>query len=836
MRLAFRACLRFHARHRWQAILTLLGIAMGVAVVMAVDIANGSARRAFELSLEQVTGKASHAIYGGPAGVPEALFTKLRRDLGVHQSAPVVVDRVRVRGETYVLLGIDPLAEIALNRYGVGLAGEADSGGLWQEDTVLLSSSDARALALGKGDELPMTYRGRQRILNVAGTFRGVTGGSPQGLILTDIATAQELLNRLGVLDRIDLILEEREAARIAAWLPEALTLAASDERAASKRRMAETFHLNLTAMSLLALLVGGLLIYNTMTFSVVRRRRLWGLLRALGLTRAGTLAVVMLESLAMALVGTGLGLVLGVLLAQGLVDLVLRTVNDLYFTLTVGAFAVPTLALFKGVLLGFGVTLVAALLPALEAARTPPATAMTRSSLERRSQRLLPMMSIAGAVLLAAGWLLILADSRSLVLGFVALALLVFGFCALVPAALYLCTLGIGALLKPFTGTVARLVPRGIAAGLSRTGLAVAALSVAVAATLGMGTMVASFRVSLELWLEQTLAGDVYLSLSGPGSASAAPGLPPALIVDLKQLPGVADWQLRRQVDVETDGGPLTVVAVAGAGEGLSGFPLIDPDPGVRSRFAAGEGALISEALAFHRSLAPGDSLALRTAGGLRTLPILGLFRDYRSPEGFALLPLARYRQFWADRGLSGMVLHRADDVTGADFRQRVRSAVDAYPEAVRVTASAEIREASLAVFERTFTVTRVLRLLTVLVAFVGVFGALMLLQLERLRELAVMRATGMTRNQVGWLVLSQSGTMGLLAGLLALPLGLLMAHVLIHVINRRAFGWTLVETLPATAAVEGIILALVAALVAGIYPAWRAARTSPARVLREE
>lgn len=849
MRLADRASARFYLGHRWQALLTLMGILMGVAVVVAVDLANESARRALSLSVDALTGSATHRIHGGPGGVPESLLTRLRLD-GVHNSAPVISDYIRIGDGSYTLMGVDPVSEIALARYRLGLTPgvtmTGDIGTLLTETSVVLPETLARSQGLTVGDILTLDYRGRGHAVRVAAVVGGGDGGLPQGLVLTDIAAAQQLLERNGVLDRIDLLLDEGQASRLTGALPDGVHLVAAETQDASLREMTATFHLNLTAMSLLALLVGGLLIYNTMAFAVLRRRDTWGIYRQVGMTRGELIGGILREALLLALVGTALGLVAGLLLARWLLDLVLGTVDDLFFALTVREFTLAPLSLVKGLVLGVGVTLLASLMPALEAAATRPAAVLGRHALEHGVRRLLPLVSGAGVMLMLAGaWLT--TRPGGLTSGFVALAMLVLGFCALVPAVL----LAVGrAPLPRWTGTVFRLLLRGVATGLSRTGLATAALCVAVAATVSMGVMVGSFRHSLDNWLAQTLSGDIYISEPGRVAANPGPGLPEDLVAQLSALPGLRAVERHRLVRIDSAAGNLPLLAVDALAVGPGGSAVEDHlletvtgplllsrvDDNALARFGRGEGVLVSEPLAWHQGLSPGENLSLQAGDGTRELPVLGVFRDYRSTQGMVVVSLGLYRDLWGDHGISALALHgdgsRTDQQLLADARQRVAD----QPVQLVVESSASLRERSLAIFDQTFAVTQVLRLLTVVVAFVAVLGALMQLQLERRRELALLRATGVTQGQSAALILGQTGVMGLMAGLLALPLGLLMAEVLIHVINRRAFGWTLTPLISSGPLLHAILLALVAALLAGCYPAWRAARLSPAQGLRDE
>jgi len=432
--LLMRTSLRFVLRHRWQTLLTIAGIVLGVAIVVAVDLANSSARRAFALSLDSLTGSSTHQLQGGSGGIDESLYVQMRRSLGLQTSAPLVSDYVSINDNTFMLLGIDPVAELALQRHSLKLQSGKGLNYLLQADTIVMSARTAKKLQLKVGDSLNIDHRAKQHNVKLAGIFTSKNPAATEGLVFTDISVAQELLDREGSLDRIDLQLNEAQVAMVKAWMPSSLQLLNSHTRNNSVREMSEVFHINLTAMSLLALLVGGLLIHNTMTFSVLQRRKIIGTLRSLGVTRREVFWLIMVEASLLGLIGTIIGVGAGVLLGQGLVHLVMRTVNDLYFVLHVSEFLISPLSLLKGVLLGIGVTWLASLLPAREAMKSPPLSVQQRSVLEQRWQARIPRLLISGLLIFAAGWFLIVVFAGHLLSGFIALSLIVFGFSLMVP------------------------------------------------------------------------------------------------------------------------------------------------------------------------------------------------------------------------------------------------------------------------------------------------------------------------------------------------------------------------------------------------------------------
>ncbi|HOW77626.1 MAG TPA: ABC transporter permease, partial [Candidatus Competibacteraceae bacterium] len=336
--LLWRALWRHPLRHPWQLGLAILGIALGVAVVLAVDLANASARRSFDLAMNRLTGHATHRLVGGPQGVPEAVYVQWRLERGIRQAAPVVtgtLPRADQPGQLLQILGVDPFTEAPFRDPAADVTGGAF------DLRALLLRPDAALLPASLGDQVTLR-RGEQRFtLRRAGTLNGP---ELDGLIITDIATAQTLLGHAGRLSHIDLILPEGAAgeslaAELRAGLPSNLRLERPAQRNQATADLSAAFSLNLTAMSLLALVVGLFLIYNAISFSVVQRRALLGMLRALGVSRRELLLGILGEALLLGLAGTLLGGLLGLWIGSGLVHLVTRTINDLYYVLSVREF-----------------------------------------------------------------------------------------------------------------------------------------------------------------------------------------------------------------------------------------------------------------------------------------------------------------------------------------------------------------------------------------------------------------------------------------------------------------------------------------------------------------
>ncbi|MCK8500699.1 FtsX-like permease family protein [Myxococcus fulvus] len=842
--LLVRSSLRHLGRHPWLTALSLLGIALGVAVVVSIDLASGSALRAFERSTDAVAGRATHQLVGGTSGLSEDVYRNLRLRQDAPVAAPVVEGYVQAAvgdRRTLTVLGVDPFMESPFRAYAGGEA-VGDVGALLTEPgAVLLSERAARALGVRAGERLPVRVEGREVSLRIVALLAPAdedTARALEALVLTDISTAQEVLGRMGRLTRVDLRLTEDQAEALRSTLPEGVEVVRSSARANTVEQMTRAFRTNLTALSLLALVVGMFLIYNTMTFSVVQRRGLLGRLRAVGITRNELFALVLGEALVLGVVGTVAGLLLGILLGRGLVGLITQTINDLYFVVSVRGLALEPFTLAKGLALGLGATVLAALVPAWEAARSAPATTLRRSTLEDVSRTRAPRLAVLGVAVLAMGVGLLSWSTPALFPAYVGLFAVLLGAALLVPWVTERLSQYAALPLGLSFGLLGRMAARGVRTSLSRTAVALAALMVAVATTVGVGLMVSSFRGTVLSWLETSLQADVFISppslVARRGGATMVPGL----AEKLRATPGIAGSSTLRVALVRADEIPTDLIAVDFSQSPARPYRFKEGGDEAavwRELDASKDSLVVSEPFAFHRRVKVGDTVRLSTDRGPQDFKVAGVYFDYGSDVGTMLMPRATYDRWFDDRGVSGVALYAApgQDVDALVNTVRARAGDE---QALLVRPNRSLRQASMEVFDRTFTITQVLRLLAIGVAFVGVLSALMSLQLERSREFAVLRAMGLTPGQLWGLVSLQTGLLGLLAGLFSMPLGVGLAYILVHVINQRSFGWTLRLAVTSETLGQAMLLALVASALAGLYPAWRMARANPALALREE
>lgn len=832
-----------------QYLLLILGVAIGVAMMISIDLANGSARRAFQLSTDAITGRTTHRIVAGPNGLDEDIYRQLRQELGYQLAAPVIEGYVQAEvlgPQPFQLLGIDPFAEAPFRSY---LNNTNDSGGgfdglttfLIEPNAVIVSASLATQAGLALGDSLNLEINGRSVSATITGFLENNDDSDTlDNIIFSDIASAQEMLGRAGTLSHIDLIVpDETILPAITAILPAQARIETAASQQNAIQQMTAAFTLNLTALSLLALIVGMFLIYNTVTFSVVQRRPLFGVLRCLGVTQGQLFTLIVAEALLLGVVGALLGVGLGVVLGQGTVRLITQTINDLYFVVNVQSVAIDPAILIRGLIIGTVAAVLAAVIPAWEAMRTPPQTTLRRSSQENRIRQILPWLLLVWFMLTLFGVALLLIRGGGVATAFGGLFAIVIGAALLTPPITAVSMRLLAPVGQRLLGILGQMAPREIGRSLSRTSVAIAALMTAVSVIVGVSIMIGSFRNTVVQWLGQTLQADIYISPPSVAANRPAGSIDPDIVAAIAAWPGVSEISTARPVQVFAPELGRSVQLVAADNDVSRGKrPYAWQADGVNpwEALASGEAIIISEALLLKENLSlPPEPIVLETAVGPRTFPVAAVVYDYASDQGTLFIGRPTYAQLWQDDAISSVAAFVTADADIAAMVTAMQTEFSPQQELL-IRSNQSLRQTSLEVFDRTFAITSALRMLAVIVAFIGVLSALMSLQLEQSHELGILRATGMTLRQLWSLTLIKTGLIGAVAGLLAIPVGFVMAWILIYVINVRSFGWTLQMQLQPSYFLQAIAVAILAALLAGIYPAWRLGNMVIATAIRQE
>jgi putative ABC transport system permease protein len=837
------------SRDRLRSLVTILGVALGVAVVLAIRLANDGVLQSFRNSLDHVAGKSRLQVTAGEAGFDETLFPIIAGTPGVARAVPVVQAITPVAGESHevlLTLGVDVLADADVREYRGPTPELAEPLRLLSEpDAILLTERFARAHGLSvNGSIRLLTPTGPKRftirgLLSDQGTARAMDG---QFAVL-DIASAQLQFGKLGRLDRVDVLPEaqadlDRVAEALRRRLPPDLTVERPEARNTQVEQMLLSFQLNLFVLSLVALFVGTFLVYNTMSVSVVRQRRQIGILRGLGVSRGQILLLVAAEGSLIGLLGSALGVVLGALLAREMLGAVSQTVSSLYAFVRPGVPHLTVTLILQAALLGCGTAVLSSLLPALEAATVAPQETLAAAALERRRHPWL--LACAGVALALAAYGLAQGGpvaGRPL-LGYGAALFLLLGTTLVCPALLLMFQRALAAGLAGPRLLAGRMALGNLGRALRRNAVTIGAMVVGLAMLVSVSTMIHSFRRTVEVWIQQTIRADLYLSRAARLVRGADTRIPAGLRAEVKGIPGVAEVDGFRVLRLEDGRGGRFLL---GAGDfdvmarrGRLLFRRGDSAAILRAARAQGR-VIVSETFAERYRLHEGDEVTLHPPGQTVRLRIAGVYYDYTTEGGFLVVDRTLFERLWRDPWLNSILIYLAPGADPQTVRREILQRLPA-SEDMMVFSNQALKARILEIFDQTFAITYALELVALIIATLGILNTLIASVLERTREIGVLRSVGFTRGGIRRIILCEAAFMGTLANLLGALSGVGLSLILIYVINKQSFGWTIQFTFPARLLVEYAVLTLGASLGAGSLPAWRAARLPIAEAVRYE
>ncbi|BCA56220.1 putative ABC transporter, permease component [Nitrospira sp. KM1] len=861
--------IRAHVRERpVRVLLSVVGVALGVLASTAIGTANVEVLRSFERSVAAVAGPAALEIVGHDLGIDEKEITRIRRSGGVVAASPLVEESVVVlsgdhRGEVLQVFGLDLLSEAGGGRLQVDEdSREQVIDDLMAPDTVYVGRSLAHAWNLQVGSILEAGAGTQNLRLRVAGLIHGKEGRESlwDRVAVMDIAVAQLAFDSIGRIDRIDLVVEpdhpiDDVAATIRSTLPPHLIVQRPSQRTAQVENMIRSFQLNLTVLSWVGLLVGTFLIYNTMAFAVTQRRKEIGIYRALGMTQRRVSMLFIIEGGLLGLLGGMLGGIGGVWLSQTLISLVSRTITDLYVplesvTTTQWLDVRSLLTVINGMGFGAVVAMLGALAPSIEAGRTVAARALAPGDYEQTQQLRSRMFVAVGLILFVlSGLCSFMGPVGGLPLfGYLATLCLLAAFASFSPLCIQ--ALGRRTALRDGASTNGDVKLRVIATEHAarhpgRNAVTVSALMVGLAIMIGVVVMVRSFRETVEVWVNETVMADLIVAppswLQGKQIGHASRALPISWLPVLSGLEGVDAVDTYRDVQVMAQGQSAMLVSRdLRLHARRSRYLLLQGDSSAAlNRAAETGGVLVSEVLANRLRLKTGENITITTPRGPKIVPIEGVFYDYATDGGKMVMDRSLYRQLWEDDLVTVFAVYLASDAAGESVRRTIVRTFADMKGAVAppiVIKNKELRQEILEIFDRTFLLTYVLELIAVLVAVLGIVNTLVTSVLERRRELATLQAIGASTKQVERLVLWEAVYLGLIGAGLGVGGGLAMAWILIAVINKQSFGWTIHMTVPVGLLVQAVTLAVSAAWIAGYFPARWAARQSLVDGLRDE
>ena len=846
--LFYRLMLRPLSREPARALLTVLAVALGVAVVLAIDLAGNAATGSFRSSLETLAGDNDVEITAA-GGVPEDVVEKVAALLFAIRYSPRIEDYAVVADtkKSVPLIGLDLVAEAG------ALAGNEsfDVKGLQQKETpteALKHLDDYDSIWVGSslgykpGDRIELLLNDQIHTFTVQGVYPDSNGN--ESAIVMDIAAAQRALARYGRVDRILLKVPPQPGVetwieRIRSALPAGVEVRPQGAGTVENRRMLAAFRWNLKLLSYISLVVGAFLIYNSISVSVVRRRADIGIVRALGASRGGTLSAFVGEAACFGFAGALIGIPLGRFMASGAVKLMSATVQALYVSSRPGTIELHASSIFLALAVGVGISVVSAYSPAREAALVSPVEAMARGRREydlrvHKSRDLLLALLLGVAAALASR---APAVSGKPLFGYFATILLVAASALAIPAAVSATTSLSSGIIGKLLGVEAMLASRSLAASLRRTSVLVAALSTAIAMMTAVGVMVGSFRQTVVLWMADELPADLYLRPAGFRATDRHPTLTLGLAEQIAKIPGVQAIERLRAYEITFENMPVTLAAAdlgvqrtRSDSEFLSGRP----EEEVLAELRNANAVIASEPFTYKHHVRAGDSITLSLGETQAAFRIVDVYYDYSSERGNLIMDRNTLLRYLPDPAPSNLAIYLS---AGAN-PETVRAAIEKITAAHRVLISSnrDIRAEAIRVFDRTFAITYALEAVAVLVAVMGIAGAFLALVIDRRRELSLLRFLGAASGQIRKLILVEAGLLGLLANLVGLLLGFALSLILIFVINKQSFGWTIRFHWPVAILLGALGVVYAATVLAGLYPAEMAVRLNPLEVIHEE
>ena len=838
-----------------RTVLTGLGVGLGVAVYVAVATANIEVLRTFEEGVVGVAGRTTLQVVSAaalPGGIDENIIQTVRQADGVTLATPILELTAVWREATAApvvlpILGMDLLAESGVRDYRITSADTSDWESYLEPDTIFIGRAIARRYGFIPGTVVDLRIGRLVRRLVVRGIVEGSGPGRAalEEFALMDIAAAQLAFDRWGQLDRIDVVSDPTRAiddvvSSIQKGLPYGLLVQRPEHRTAQVERMTRAFRLNVASLSAVALLVGLFLVYNTMSFAVLRRRREIGILRSLGMLPQEIGRLFLMEGLLMGLVGWSLGIVGGMVLARIAVRMMATTSGNLYnIAVHHSPLTLPMAVVGQSFLIGTGVALLGSLGPIREASRILPVRALTPKGYETESPKSIVSFPLkAMAFLSVAG---VAAFARPVgglpLFGYLSALLLIMAFAMLSPVAIRVLSLCCRALLPSRYGGLLRIAVAELERAPVRNAVAVSALMIGLALMIGMSILIQSFRQTVDVWLDQTVKADMIVA-TPTWLGSGPPGLLPESVRQrLLGVPGVEAVDAYRDLRMEFRGQSVALVArdlLLHARHSRYLFLTGDSSAILAHAVQNGE-VIVSEAFAHQFGLQRGNVLVLPSPRGPAELRIAGVFYDYATDGGKVVMDRTLYERFWQDRNLTVVPLYLASGTDPEKIRDEVLARLGGDPPVIVLT-NGELKREVLRIFDQTFAVTYAVEAIAVVVALLGIINALLSGILERESELAVIRAIGGTPRQIRRIVLWESGLLGLAGIILGVSAGLLLSVLLIQVINKQSFGWSITFYLSTAPLLKAIALVLFTTLLAGYGPARRAANLPIAESLRYE
>lgn len=840
--------LSYWVRRPLKALLTILGVATGLAVFTGIETANRSILKGIETTIRRASGFSDLAIESRSRTLTESDFLEARRIPGT-RTTPVLEIPARCAGSearAFSLLGIDPLSRSDFFA-GEGSVRSSEIFVKMMADpaALVLSPDLARACGAREGEFLETTVAGKTARFKVMILPEGDNPWAQGSFAFADIATAQEKSGRVGELTRLEVRSRNQDAAEwIAAHrgrFPAGLGFIPQPERLRFQKEILRAFQLNLRALSLVAVFVSGFIVFNAASLSLLYRRKDLGILRSLGATRGQLAALFVVEALLLAAVGTALAWVLGYYLAGAVLQPLLGTVRDLYVAQAAARPEFDRTTAFTGLWLAAATCLLGTLVPLFEASRIAPIEATRRLGYEKRFRhRRWIWVAASGLAFAAAALFVRLNGIAHPAYSFAAAFAVLSGFLLLTPLAL-------AATVSVFHAAAVqrRLASVQIAASQIREnpyryGVVTAAFSLGMALWIGVGIMIHSFRHTVHDWLGATIRGDIYLTLTENRRGQWAAFMPETFRETVQAFPEVVRMDTLRGIPAYLGEENLPLSAVALHDLLKNGqFQIYSGSAAAFFQNPSGEDgampAALAESLARRHRLKVGDTFAVATPWGDWKLRVGLVLYDYTSERGLIYVDREDFLRRVPDPRVNGIALYLKNPQDAAELARRIR-ALPSAPPSLLTQLNRELKARVMDIFDQTFRLTEAMKYVALLVAFLGILTTLATLLEEKRREIGLLQVMGMLPGQLTAYGLAQGLLLAATGYLLGGGAGLALAWVLLKVVHFGHFGWTLFYYWdPALLALSFGLTGLTGAL-AALWPIRLLRKIRPSEALRYE
>jgi putative ABC transport system permease protein len=832
--------------------LTILGVAFGVAIFVAIRVTNLSTLRAFAETVDAISGRTQLHIVGEIGSLDQSLYPRVRSTSGLAAAVPVVTGYAVAEpweGELLLVLGIDILLDRDVREYRIVASEDVDRESLrllLDPDALFVSETFVQRHGLGLGSPVPLlTPRGRQEyvirgLLAPEGPARALGGN----FVVMDLGAAQLAFEKAGKLDRIDLALQPGVdvgvmQAALQARLGHGVKVERPSFRNATVEKMLRSFQVNLTALSMIALFVGMFLIYNTLSSAVVERRKDIAILRAVGAGRGAIARVFLVEGLLVGIIGTLVGIPLGVLLSRLTLHIVSHTLVTLFLVVAIERLMISPSIVLTALGIGLGASLVAVAMPIREAIRVQPVEGLALAQYQGRPRRSLVRLFAPWIAWLIVGylftWMRPVGDMP--LFGYLSAFAVLCGFSLLMPAAI----LGLTWTLRPMLCGLFRaegeVATENLQSALSRNAVAAASLMTGVAMVVSVAIMVSSFKRTVYTWVDQTVQSDLVISAADPSSGLSTVTLPASFVRELAAIDGILEVDALRSLSIPFQGRQIILnVADLDVFGRYTDYPFLDGERDqVFTEVVSHDSVIVSENFSYRFAVQRGDGVTLPTPEGPRSFRVAGVSLDYSSDQGTVVMHWGTFGKYWTERVVDtiGVFLRPGAslEAVAAEIKQRF-----GHSHRLFLFSNQDFKAEIYQLIDQSFVITYALEIIAIIVGIMGIATALYTAVLERRRETSVLRALGALRRQIQKIILLESGLLGLLGVVVGTLCGACLSVILVYIINRQSFGWTLRLTFPAWTLAANLGLIFLAALAAGIWPAHQAAKVRLTETLRME